>query len=53
MFGRLYVLPIITEFLALYSNINVQLVLSDGNINLFENEVDLAVRIGGHYLIAQ
>ena len=46
MFGRLYVLPIITEFLALYSNINVQLVLSDGNINLFENEVDLAVRIG-------
>ncbi|MCI2282381.1 LysR family transcriptional regulator [Colwellia sp. MSW7] len=46
MFGRLYVLPIVTEFLSLYSNINVQLVLSDGNINLFENEVDMAVRIG-------
>jgi DNA-binding transcriptional LysR family regulator len=46
MFGRLYVLPIVTEFLALHSNINVELILSDGNMNLFENEVDMAVRIG-------
>lgn len=46
MFGRLYVLPIVTEFLSLYSNINVQLILSDGNINLFDNDVDMAVRIG-------
>lgn len=46
MFGRLYVLPIVTEFLAQYSRISVQLVLSDGNLNLFENEVDMAVRIG-------
>lgn len=46
MFGRLYVLPIVTEFLSLYSNINVQLLLSDGNLNLFDNEVDMAVRIG-------
>jgi len=46
MFGRLYVLPIINEFLSLYSEINVQLILSDKNINLYENEVDMAVRIG-------
>lgn len=46
MFGRLYVLPIIIEFLSLYSNINVQLLLSDRNINLFEDDVDMAIRIG-------
>ncbi|MDO6694648.1 LysR family transcriptional regulator [Aliiglaciecola sp. 3_MG-2023] len=46
MFGRLYVLPIVTEFLSLYANINVQLVLADGNVNLFEDEVDMAIRIG-------
>ncbi|MEP4889523.1 MAG: LysR family transcriptional regulator [Aliiglaciecola sp.] len=46
MFGRLYVLPIVTEFLSLYANINVQLLLADGNVNLFEDEVDMAIRIG-------
>jgi DNA-binding transcriptional LysR family regulator len=46
MFGRLYVLPIVSEFLSVYSSIDVQLILSDGNINLHENEVDMAVRIG-------
>lgn len=46
MFGRLYVLPIVIEFLSLHSNINVQLFLSDRNINLFEDEIDMAVRIG-------
>lgn len=46
MFGRLYVLPVVTEFLSLYDNINVQLVLSDSNVNLFEDQVDMAVRIG-------
>jgi len=45
MFGRMYVIPIVTEFLALYRNINVQLLLSDGNINLFEDDVDMAIRI--------
>ncbi|WP_201593282.1 LysR family transcriptional regulator [Psychrobacter fozii] len=46
MFGRLYVLPIVIEFLSLYSDINVQLLLSDRNINLFEDDVDMAIRIG-------
>ncbi|WP_201551517.1 LysR family transcriptional regulator [Psychrobacter fjordensis] len=46
MFGRLYVLPIIIEFLSLYPNINVQLLLSDRNIDLFEDDVDMAIRIG-------
>lgn len=46
MFGRLYVLPIVIEFLALYENINVQLLLADNNVNLFEDEVDMAIRIG-------
>ncbi|MGO2338992.1 MAG: LysR family transcriptional regulator [Psychrobacter sp.] len=46
MFGRLHVLPIIIEFLSLYPNINVQLLLSDRNMDLFEDDVDMAIRIG-------
>lgn len=46
MFGRRYVLPIVNDFLSLHSNINIQLELSDGNINLYDNEVDIAIRIG-------
>ncbi|MBE0443087.1 MULTISPECIES: LysR substrate-binding domain-containing protein [unclassified Psychrobacter] len=46
MFGRLHVLPIVIEFLSLYPNINVQLLLSDRNVDLFEDDVDMAIRIG-------
>lgn len=45
-FGRLHVLPTVTDFLAQFPAINVRLVLSDRNIRLVEDDVDMAVRIG-------
>lgn len=46
MFGRLHVQPVVLEFLAAYPEINVRLTLSDGFVDLVENHIDLAVRIG-------
>lgn len=46
VFGRLHVLPVITAFLKAYQDINVRLVLADRIVNLLEDNVDLAVRIG-------
>ncbi len=46
VFGRLHVLPVITAFLKAYQAINVRLVLADRIVNLLEDNVDLAVRIG-------
>src|SRR6516165_2014093 len=46
LFGRLHILPIVTEFLAAYPQINVRLLLSDRNLHLIEDHVDMAVRIG-------
>lgn len=46
VFGRLHVLPIITAFLKTYRDINVRLVLADRVVNLLEEHIDLAVRIG-------
>lgn len=46
VFGRLHVLPVITEFLADYGQVDVRLVLGDRVVNLLEDHVDLAVRIG-------
>ncbi|PTR30769.1 LysR family transcriptional regulator [Luteibacter sp. OK325] len=46
VFGRMYLLPIVTEFLKAYPEINVRLVLGDRSLNLLEDHVDLAVRIG-------
>src|SRR3954453_19029592 len=45
-FGRLHRLPIVTEFLATYPEINVQLLLSDRNLHLIDENVDVALRIG-------
>jgi len=45
-FGRLHILPVVTEFLAAYPEINVRLLLSDRNLQLNEDHVDMAVRIG-------
>lgn len=44
--GRLYVLPVINQFLAQYPDINVRLLLSDRNIDLIDSHADLAVRVG-------
>ena len=46
VFGRLHVLPVALEFLAAYPDIDIRLVLADHVVNLQEDHVDLAVRIG-------
>lgn len=45
-FGALNVAPIVHDFLAAYPDVTVRLVLSDSVIDLVENHVDVAVRIG-------
>jgi DNA-binding transcriptional LysR family regulator len=46
VFGRLHVLPVISEFLQAYPDVKVRLALGDRNFNLVEDHVDLALRIG-------
>ena len=46
VFGRLHVLPVLTEFLQAYPQVSVRLALGDRNFNLLEDHVDLALRIG-------
>ncbi|WP_027582100.1 LysR family transcriptional regulator [Bradyrhizobium sp. Ai1a-2] len=45
-FGRLHVSPMVTAYLKRYSDVGADLRLSDRMINLVEEGVDLAVRIG-------
>lgn len=46
VFGRLYVVPLVTAFVAEYPEINVYLTLSDHTLDLVDEHVDLAVRTG-------
>ena len=46
VFGRLHVLPIVCDFLARFPEIDVRLVLSDRNVQLVDDQIDIAVRIG-------
>jgi DNA-binding transcriptional LysR family regulator len=46
VFGRLHLLPVITEFLKAYPDVQVRLVLGDRALNLLEDHIDLAARIG-------
>jgi DNA-binding transcriptional LysR family regulator len=46
VFGRLYVVPVVTEFLAKFPQINVYLTLSDRTLDLVDEHIDLAVRSG-------
>ncbi|MET0310127.1 MAG: LysR family transcriptional regulator [Sphingomonas sp.] len=46
LFGRLHVLPVVADFLAGFPEINVRLVLLDRNVDLVDDHVDMAVRIG-------
>lgn len=46
LFGRLHVLPVVADFLALFPDINIRLMLTDRNIDLVDAHVDMAVRIG-------
>jgi DNA-binding transcriptional LysR family regulator len=46
VFGRLHVLPIAIEFLGAYPDIDIRLALADRVVNLHEEDIDLAIRIG-------
>ena len=46
MFGRLHVLPLAAEFLDMHPEIRVRLALGDRNLQLVEEHVDVALRIG-------
>jgi DNA-binding transcriptional LysR family regulator len=46
VFGRVHVLPVAIEFLKSYPDIDIRVALADRVVNLHEDDVDLAVRIG-------
>lgn len=46
MFGRLHVQPVVLEFLRQFAEVSVRLGLSDQYLDLVENRIDAAVRIG-------
>ena len=46
VFGHMHVLPLIGGFLRQYPDVDVRLVLGDRPLNLLDEHVDLAVRIG-------
>lgn len=46
LFGRLHLLPVVADFLAAFPDINIRLMLADRNVNLIDDHVDMAVRIG-------
>jgi DNA-binding transcriptional LysR family regulator len=46
VFGRRHVTPVVTSFLDAYPGMRVELVLSDRNLDLIGDELDVALRIG-------
>lgn len=46
MFGKLHVMPIITRFMKQFSQINVELLLVDRVVNIIDEGIDVAIRIG-------
>jgi DNA-binding transcriptional LysR family regulator len=46
VFGRLHVLPLAAQFLRAHPQVDVRLVLADRPLNLIDDHLDLAVRIG-------
>ncbi|MBI3774630.1 MAG: LysR family transcriptional regulator [Gammaproteobacteria bacterium] len=46
LFGQLHVTPIITSFITHYRKVNVELLLLDRVVNLVEEGIDVALRIG-------
>ena len=44
--GRFYLQPVVTEFLAAYPEVDIHLSLVDRSVNLVEEHVDLALRLG-------
>lgn len=46
VFGRLHVLPVVSDFLKTYPEIDIRLVLSDRVVHLLDDHIDAALRIG-------
>jgi DNA-binding transcriptional LysR family regulator len=46
MFGRLHVEPVVLNFLRAYPDITARLVLADHVVNLIDEHIDVAVRVG-------
>jgi DNA-binding transcriptional LysR family regulator len=46
VFGRLHVLPVVMAFLSRFAEIGVRLRLSDRNVSLVDDHIDMAARIG-------
>jgi len=46
MFGKLHVRPIVTDFMKQYDQIRVDLLLLDRTVNLMEEGIDVAIRMG-------
>jgi DNA-binding transcriptional LysR family regulator len=46
VFGRLHVVPVVIEFLRAYARVDARLLLIDRPLNLIEDRLDLAVRVG-------
>lgn len=46
MFGRRHMTPLVTKFLMRFPEIKVDLILADRNVDLIEDGIDLALRIG-------
>jgi DNA-binding transcriptional LysR family regulator len=44
--GRIYLIPIVADFLKLYPDIEVRLILNDRLQSLFEEQIDVGLRIG-------
>jgi DNA-binding transcriptional LysR family regulator len=45
-FGRLHVAPIVTAFLDEHADVEIELLLADRNVDLIDDAIDIAVRIG-------
>lgn len=46
VFGRMHVVPMVVDFLARYPEIDVRLILTDRNVDLIDDRVDAALRVG-------
>ncbi len=46
VFGRLHVLPVLSEFLRTYPDVDVRLEQTDRSVSLSEEHIDAAIRIG-------
>jgi len=44
--GRLYLLPLVTDFLREHPNIDARLMLADRRLNMIEDHVDIGLRVG-------